>query len=129
MRAQIDWDCVLRLAPLGPIAFVDEPLVLQRFSPDSITRDLGRQLRARDRIVAKNLALYAGHPDLLARQYYILAGDHRRSGDLAAARRYLALARATHPASPRPWAMSLYVGALSLIAPFRGDPAPNRTSL
>ena len=124
-----DWDFVLRLACRGPIAFVDEPLVHQRFSPNSITRAAERRLRSRHRMVAKNIALFEGRPDLLARQYYILAGDSRMAGNLAEARRYLALARRTHPASPRPWAMSLYVAALSLIAPFRGPSAPNRTSL
>ena len=89
-----DWDFVLRLAARGPIAFVDEPLVHQRFSPNSITRGAARRLR---------LAAAAGRRrtwpssraarDLLARQYYILAGDSRTAGDLAEARRYLALAR------------------------------------
>ena len=50
----------------------------------------------------KNMALFDGRPHLLARQYYILAGDSRKAGDLAAARRYLALARKTHPARPAP---------------------------
>jgi hypothetical protein len=123
-----DWDFVLRLACRGPIAFVDEPLVHQRFSPNSITRGAARRLRSHQRVVLKNLALYEGRPDLLSLQYYILAGDSRNAGKLAEARRFLALARATHPASPRPWAMSLYVAALSATAPLRGA-APNRTSL
>ena len=72
------------------------------------------------------MALFAGRPHLLARQYYILAGDSRRAGDLAAARRYLALARKAHPASPRPWAMSLYVAGLSLLAPFHAPRSPDR---
>jgi glycosyltransferase involved in cell wall biosynthesis len=118
-----DWDFALRLAHRGPIAFVDEPLVHQRFSENSLTRHRDRQLAAHDRIVAKNLGLYAGRPELLALQYYVMAGDHRRLGDLGAARRYLALARRTHPASPRPWAMSLYVAALGLLAPSERRPA------
>jgi glycosyltransferase involved in cell wall biosynthesis len=54
LAALIDWDCVLRLAPLGPIAFVDEPLALQRFSANSITRDLARKLGAQIQILAKH---------------------------------------------------------------------------
>ncbi len=117
-----DWDFALRLARRGPVAFVDEPLVHQRFSPNSITRQLGRRHDSRRRLVAKHMDLFAGHPRLLARQYYILASDNRKAGDLVAARRCLALARKTHPASPQPWAMSLYVAGLSLLAPFRKTP-------
>jgi glycosyltransferase involved in cell wall biosynthesis len=118
-----DWDFVLRLARRGPIAFVDEPLVHQRFSPNSITRWAERRLRSHDRMIRKNIGLYESRPEILARQYYIMAGDHRRAGNLAEARRYLALARRTHALSPRPWAMSLYVAALSLMAPFRAPKA------
>jgi glycosyltransferase involved in cell wall biosynthesis len=121
-----DWDFALRLAARGPIAFVDEPLVHQRFSPNSISRWARRRRESRQRLVAKNMHLFASRPHLLARQYYILASDHRRAGDLAAARRYLALARATHALSPRPWAMSLYVAGLSLLAPFHSAPSPDR---
>ena len=121
-----DWDFALRLARRGRVAFVDEPLVHQRFSPDSITRGTRRRTESRARLVAKNMALFAGRPPRLARQYYILASDSRKAGDLAAARRYLSLARSTHPADPRPWAMSLYVAGLSLVAPLTGPPGRNR---
>ena len=110
-----DWDFVLRLAQQGPIAFVDEPLVHQYFSENSITRWADRRLRSTDRVVAKNRALYAGRPDLLALQYYIMAGGYRRAGDLAAAQRYIGLARATQPGNPRLWAMSAYVALQRLL--------------
>jgi glycosyltransferase involved in cell wall biosynthesis len=109
-----DWDFALRLAARGPIAFVDAPLVHQRFSANSITRWTRRRLESRQRLLDKNMDLYARRPQLLAWQYYVLAGDSRKAGDLAAARRYLALARKTRPLSPRPWAMALYVAALGL---------------
>jgi glycosyltransferase involved in cell wall biosynthesis len=118
-----DWDFALRLAARGPIAFVDEPLVHQRFSPNSISRWAARRLTSQERVVAKNLALWDDRPDLLAWRYYVLAGGHRRLGNLDAARHYLALARRTHPTNPRPWAMSLYVAGLGLFAPFQGRPA------
>ncbi|HRO13323.1 MAG TPA: hypothetical protein PK452_17495, partial [Amaricoccus sp.] len=70
--------------------------------------------------------LFASRPSLLARQYYILASDNRKAGDLAAARRFLALALRTHPASPRPWAMSLYMAGLCLLAPFQGPSRPDQ---
>jgi glycosyltransferase involved in cell wall biosynthesis len=115
-----DWDFALRLAARGPIALVDEPLVQQRFSPNSLTRSLDRHVRAHDRIVEKHLALYEGRPDLLALQYYSLAGSQRRAGNLAEARRYLGLARRSHPANPRPWAMSLWLALRGAAVTFRG---------
>ena len=97
-----DWDFAVRLAARGPIAFVDEPLVHQRFSPNSITRWAERRRESQQRLVTKNMALFAGRPHLLAQQYYILAGDSRKAGDLAAARHYLALARRRIPPAPAP---------------------------
>ena len=117
-----DWDFALRLAARGPVAFVDEPLVHQHFSPNSITRWARRRRESQQRMITKNMALFAGRPRLLARQYYSLAGDSRMAGDLAAARRYLALAVRTEPANPRPWAMALYVAGLGLLAPLRRTP-------
>lgn len=113
-----DWDFALRLAARAPIAFVDAPLVHQRFSPDSITRWTARRTASRARLVERNMELFARHPDRLAHQYYILASDARKAGDLAAARRWLARAVRTNPRKPAPWAMSLYVAGLSLLAPF-----------
>lgn len=109
-----DWDCVLQLAQLGPIAFVDEPLVLQRFSPNSITRLTARRLTSLARLLDKHRELFARHPAELAGRYYVLAGGLRRQGDVAGARRYLAEARRLKPADPRLWAMSLYAAAQGL---------------
>ena len=76
------------------------------------------------RLVAKNMDLFAGQSAACWRgSTTSSASDNRQAGDLAAARRYLALARKAHPASPRPWAMSLYVAGLSLLAPL---PRPSR---
>lgn len=115
LRALIDWDCVLRLAPLGPIAFVDEPLALQRFSANSITRDRIRKLAAQKRVAEKHAALFAGHPRISARHHYVMAGGHRLAGDLPGARAELALARRLDPGNARYWGMSLGLAALSLL--------------
>lgn len=110
-----DWDFVLRLARRGPIAFVDEPLVHQRFSANSITRNTARQLQSRIRLVEKNIETFRQHPDLLARQYYIIGNAFRLQGDFASARSYLALARRGAPANPRIWARALQSAALDLL--------------
>jgi GT2 family glycosyltransferase len=117
-RAAIDRDCALRLAPLGPIAFVDEPLVLQRFSPNSITADRARKLPTRIRLAEKHAAALARHPAIHARHHYAIAGAHREAGDLAAARASLARARALDPGNPRYRAMALWL-ALRTLAPAR----------
>lgn len=108
LAALVDWDCVLRLAPLGPFRFVDEPLVIQRFSENSITRNRARRVAARERIVGKHLDRLGGDPALLARHYRTIAGEHRRIGNYDAARATLAQARALTPLDPKLWALSAY---------------------
>jgi glycosyltransferase involved in cell wall biosynthesis len=119
LKALIDWDCMLRIAPRGPIAFVDEPLVLQRWSDNSITRDRVRKVAAQIYVAEKHAALFAARPDLLARHLYVIAGGQRRMGEHAAARATLARARALRPGDPRIWAQSLRLAALALAAPRR----------
>jgi glycosyltransferase involved in cell wall biosynthesis len=96
-----DWDLALRLARRGQIAFVDEPLVIQRFSPDSITRSRLNAVRARTRIVEKNLDLLASQPSLLAYHYHNIGGAWRDLGELGTARRYLLKALRLAPLAPR----------------------------
>lgn len=115
LKALIDWDCVLRLAPLGPIAFVDEPLALQRFSQNSITRDHARKLAAQKRVAQKHAALFAAHPKLSARHHYVMAGGHRRAGDLPSARAAVAEARRLDPGNPRYAAMALALALRRLV--------------
>jgi glycosyltransferase involved in cell wall biosynthesis len=110
-----DWDFVLRLSRRGSIAFVDEPLVHQRFSPNSITRDTARRLSSRIRLVEKNLEAFERHPALLARQYRIIANGCRAAGDLAGARRWLGRALAVAPADPRTWGRALQATVLGLL--------------
>lgn len=103
LPALVDWDCVMRLAQLGSFAFVDEPLVLQNFSENSITRSLQKRTTARRRIVEKNADLYAGHPALQAKQWISVAGDERRLGEVERARAALAEAAKLTPFSPALW--------------------------
>lgn len=105
-----DWELVLRLAPRGRFAFVDEPLVLQRFSANSITHDLARRATARAAIVAKHQELFARDPAVLAGHYRALAGAHRRLGDIPSARIAIAAARRTLPTDLRLWLISAFLG-------------------
>lgn len=102
-----DWDFAIRLAGAGRVAFVDEPLVHQRFSGNSLTRNRAAKLEARIRLVAQNRAAFAKAPALLARQYrYIADACLRERGDSTEARRWLVQALRADAANPK----SLYHG-------------------
>lgn len=104
-----DWDCALRLAGLGPIACVDEPLVIQRFSPNSLSRQISRRLEAREVILDKHSALYADRPQLLARLHMGQAKGWSRLGRPEAAQAALARAGALQPFNLRRWALRGYL--------------------
>jgi glycosyltransferase involved in cell wall biosynthesis len=103
LRALVDWDLAIRLAAVGAFAFVDEPLVLQSFSENSITRDRARRVQARIRLLDKHDAFFRAEPRVLWRQHLTVAGDCYRLGDLAGARAALARAARLRPLHPRPW--------------------------
>lgn len=113
--ANEDWDLALRLALHGPLAFVDEPLVLQTFSANSLSRNTAKLLDAQQRMLVKHASLFASHPHVLARFYYLLAGGCRRMGDLPSARRYLFQALRLQPGNPKFLAMSGYVVMRSIM--------------
>ena len=81
LKALVDWDLCIRLAQKGPFAFIDEPLVLQRFSSNSLTRDREKRRLARYRILEKYGDLLASYPDILVKHYRSLASDERFRGD------------------------------------------------
>ncbi len=109
-----DWDLAIRLARRGLIAFVDEPLVIQRFSPNSLTHSRLNAVRARTRIVEKNLDLLASNPSLLAYHYHDIGGAWRDLGEFGKARRYLQKALRLAPLSPHSMASLAYTIWLGL---------------
>jgi glycosyltransferase involved in cell wall biosynthesis len=100
LPALVDWDCVIRLAGLGPFAFVDEPLVLQFFSENSITRSRRKRADARAQIIRKHHAFFAAHPKILAGHHVSIAGELRRLGDSVGARKALGQALRIRPLDP-----------------------------
>lgn len=114
LRSLVDWDLALRLARLGPWAFVDEPLVLQRFSANSLTHDVQRRLRSTIRVVGKNRDLLAARPAVLADHYRTIAGAYRRLGQYAEARAYLRGALGLRPADGALWAAAALTETLAL---------------
>lgn len=109
LLALVDWDCVINLAKLGPFCFVDEPLVHQRFSENSITRYRDRRLASRKRIVEKNLELLQKRPKILAKHYKKISGDQRFLGDYRSALETISTARRLNPTSVKLWVISAYL--------------------
>lgn len=104
-----DWDFILRVARVGMIAFVDEPLVLQRFSSDSITRSKQNRVDAHVRIMEK-LASDTGHlPAGMGRHYYTISGGYRVVGDYAASLQYIRRSIAAEPQRVKYWIAAVYV--------------------
>jgi GT2 family glycosyltransferase/glycosyltransferase involved in cell wall biosynthesis len=114
LAALVDWDLVLRLSDHGPFAFVDEPLVLQRFSDNSITRDQSRRTIAREQLMAKHHDRMTLHPDIYAQQLRVLAGEQRRVGNLQAARATMTRAVKLKPLRLDLWTRLLYLRLSSL---------------
>ena len=117
LPALVDWECVLRLAQCGRFDFVDEPLVLQFLSDNSITNSRQRRARARDHILEKHAALFAGHPALMAEQYITVAGDCRQLGDIPAARAAIYKALRLQPFSRAVWMRAVFLTGLGLLRP------------
>lgn len=109
LQALEDWDLAIRLAEQGPIAFVDRILVIQRFSPNSITRNRRKWVAARARLLEKHQSRLQSNPVILAQQYRNLAGEYRLEGMASEAVAAMEKARRTTPGSPGVWIRSLYL--------------------
>lgn len=80
LPALVDWELMLRVAQTGPVDYLDEELVIQRMSPNSITRSSKKRLAAQEYILAKHQALFARYPAALAQHHHRIAGAHRMVG-------------------------------------------------
>ena len=107
--ALIDWECMLRVAQKGPIGLVDEPLVHQRFSENSITRSAEKRLQARVFLVKKHESLLLRRPEILAAHDYAIAGAYRKLGDMANALHYLREAIRLDPRRLKPRLMRAWL--------------------
>lgn len=108
LKALQDWDCFLRLSRLGGIAFEPEPLVIQYFSGNSLTRSNRNRVTSLAAILAKNDADLRALPSALAKHSLTLAGGYRRHRDHEPAVHALVQAARTHPVSPRIWFSLVY---------------------
>lgn len=116
MPALIDWECMLRLAQHGHVALVDEALVHQRFSGNSITRSADKRLRARLRVLDKHHELLARDPDVLAEHHYVVAGAYRQAGQHLQAAQHLRDAVRHAPYRLRYRLMASWLAIVGLVA-------------
>ncbi|WP_306145393.1 glycosyltransferase [Roseibium sp. MMSF_3412] len=81
-RSLDDWEMMIRVSLEGPIAFLDEVLVEQHMSSNSITRSSENRVNAQIQLLGKHSELWSAYPKELARHHY------RVSGGLLANKRY-----------------------------------------
>lgn len=85
LKSLVDWDIAIRLAERGPIAFVDEPLAIQRFTANSITRDRAKRIDSWIALRNKHRALFDRYPKAHLFHLHRIAGnlrhmrEHRRA--------------------------------------------------
>ncbi|MDB6452838.1 glycosyltransferase family 2 protein [Falsirhodobacter sp. 20TX0035] len=105
-----DWELMLRIAAEGPVDFVDADLVIQRMSPNSMTRSHPNRLVAQEMILKRHAALIDRHPGARAHHHHRLASAHRRAGALPQAAAHAARAWRQSPANPRYLINALLLG-------------------
>jgi glycosyltransferase involved in cell wall biosynthesis len=112
LKAVEDWELAIRLSRHGPIAFVDAPLVLQSFSPNSLTRDIRKRVDSWIVMGEKHRDLFAA--DREAHRLYLIrvAGGLRQLGNHREALGFLGQALSLAPVSPSVYAR---IGANALL--------------
>ncbi len=115
MPALQDWDLMLKVAQAGDVAFVDDELVVQRMSGNSITRSAAKRLEAQERILRGHAALWKNYPRAQAHHLYRIAGARRRAGDRARAAEAVAAACRLEPGILKYRAMAAYLRLLALL--------------
>ncbi len=109
-RSLDDWDMMIRLAQLGPIDLVDQVLVDQHMSENSMTHDRAKQLDAQIRILEKHDAVLAQFPQIKAVHLNRIAGACRKMGKYQQAASYAARAVRLRPGNARFWGQSIMCG-------------------
>lgn len=116
LLALVDWELMLRVAGQGPVAFVDEDLVVQRMSGNSITNSSRKRLGAQEYVLEKHSDLLAQYPEALAGHHHRLAGGYRLFADWRPAARHATLARRAAPCNLRHWAYAAYLRSRALFS-------------
>lgn len=112
LKALQDWDCFLRYTSRGKVAFVTEPLVLQRFTANSLTKSSKNRVLALERVIGKHEDVLRTMPLARARYFRVLSGGYRQLGNRKKAIEYGIEALKIRPGSAGQW-LRLVHAALS----------------
>ncbi len=85
LPALVDWELMLRIASTGPVAFIDENLVVQRMSENSVTHSRQKRLAAQEHILQKHATLLERYPGVLAHHHHRIAGGYKAIGEYSPA--------------------------------------------
>jgi glycosyltransferase involved in cell wall biosynthesis len=107
LKSLVDWDIGIRIAQATAIAFVDEPLAVQRFTPNSITRDRAKRIESWIALLEKHLPLFQADRQAHLTHLHRIAGNLRRMGEHERAAPWFRKARALDPLGPRTNALAL----------------------
>lgn len=116
LSALVDWELMLRIAPLGDVAYVDTPFVDQFMSGNSITKSTKRRLAAQEYVLEKHHDLMAQYPSALARHHHRIAGAHRQFGQYKQALSHAIAARRIAPGTPKYHLGALYTRVRALLS-------------
>lgn len=114
-EALVDWELMIRVAEQGQVAYVDEELVEQRLSDNSITRSTQKRLAAQEKLLLKHHDLLARFPKALAGLHIRIAGTQRLFGQYDKAAQNLRCAIRLRPTVPRVYAIAFYVALRRLL--------------
>lgn len=103
LRNNEDWDFFIRLSALGPIGFLDDPLVVVLIGEDGISRKKRSSASSFVRVYGKIRRRPEAAAPLLAYLASQTASKLRNIGRPRAARRYLRRAIRLQPLAPKPW--------------------------
>lgn len=87
-QALIDWEFMIRVAERGPIAFVDQILVEQHMSSNSITKSSLKRVSSQQMVLEKHKDLYQKYPKSLAYHHNRISGALRDAGNKIGARKH-----------------------------------------
>lgn len=88
LKALVDWDLAIRMAQVGPILLADEPAVIQRFSPNSVTHNRKRRVESWEHLFRKHDRLFRSEPKARARMLARIVGGAHEIGDREKVRRW-----------------------------------------
>lgn len=97
LKSLVDWDLAIRLASSGDIEFVDEPLAIQHFSQNSITRDTEKRVQSWIHMLEKYRALFEADRPAHLHHVRRIAGTLRKLGRHQEASKWYAEARKLDP--------------------------------